>query len=96
MMEAELKEKWVAALRSGDYKQTKVELRDGNKHCALGVLCEVGGLPLDERGWSLDGREVYAWLDQQFGGSDDVVRVYSRNDEGMPFPELADWIEENL
>jgi hypothetical protein len=32
---------WVAALRSGKYKQGKNYLRRGNKFCCLGVLCEL-------------------------------------------------------
>lgn len=42
-MNQEIKEKWVAALRSGDYKQGKGELHNVTKgtHCCLGVLCEI-------------------------------------------------------
>jgi hypothetical protein len=48
---AELKTKWIAALRSGTFKQacgtlmTDVAI-NGNAHCCLGVLCEVAGIPL--------------------------------------------------
>lgn len=44
-MKAELKEKWVAALRSGEYKQGKNLLhnREDNTFCCLGVLCKVMG-----------------------------------------------------
>lgn len=45
-MKAEIKEKWVAALRSGDYIQGQGLLvtATGNAqlvHCCLGVLCEL-------------------------------------------------------
>jgi hypothetical protein len=44
-MNRELVEKWVAALRSGDYQQTVGKLgRDYNgerSYCCLGVLCEL-------------------------------------------------------
>lgn len=33
--------KWVAALRSGEYKQTKEYLHDPNGYCCLGVACDV-------------------------------------------------------
>lgn len=33
--------KWVAALRSGAYKQTTSRLRDDKGFCCLGVLCNV-------------------------------------------------------
>lgn len=40
-MNPEVKAKWVAALRSGEYKQTKDRLKDGSGHCCLGVLCDI-------------------------------------------------------
>lgn len=36
-----LQQAWVDALRSGKYKQGLKRLRDGEKHCCLGVLCEL-------------------------------------------------------
>lgn len=32
---------WLAALRSGDYKQTTMTLRDKDGFCCLGVACDV-------------------------------------------------------
>lgn len=32
---------WLAALRSGDYKQTTMTLRDEDGFCCLGVACDV-------------------------------------------------------
>lgn len=43
-MNAELKTKWLEALRSGKYEQGKHYLKEGGKYCCLGVLCEVAGL----------------------------------------------------
>lgn len=42
-MKPEIKEKWVAALRSGEYKQGRNNLANvkTNRFCCLGVLCEV-------------------------------------------------------
>lgn len=42
-MKAEVKEKWVAALRSGEYQQAHGMLRnvDENSFCCLGVLCDL-------------------------------------------------------
>lgn len=44
-MDAELKAKWVSALRSGDYSQASGELHDRQNggYCCLGVLCKVMG-----------------------------------------------------
>ena len=33
--------KWIAALRGGDYEQTKRRLRDLHGFCCLGVACDV-------------------------------------------------------
>jgi hypothetical protein len=41
-MKKEWKDKWVAALRSGDYKQGYFDLVDlDNEYCCLGVLCDI-------------------------------------------------------
>ena len=40
-MKPEIKEKWVAALRSGEYQQTTEVLHDDNGFCCLGVLTEL-------------------------------------------------------
>ena len=51
-MDAELRTKWVAALRSGEYIQGKGALErvveGGTLHnCCLGVLCRVARIPAD-------------------------------------------------
>jgi hypothetical protein len=38
-----VKAKWLKALRSGKYNQTKGQLKDETGYCCLGVLCEVKG-----------------------------------------------------
>lgn len=40
-MNPEVKAKWVAALRSGEYKQGREQLKYGNEFCCLGVLCDL-------------------------------------------------------
>jgi hypothetical protein len=37
----EVKTKWVAALRSGEYEQTTGTLSRDGAYCCLGVLCEL-------------------------------------------------------
>lgn len=67
-MDAEIKSKWVTALRSGEYIQGEGALKrrfadEPVVHCCIGVLAEVAGLQLDERPgaadrtvrWSVDG-----------------------------------------
>ncbi|QGT54330.1 hypothetical protein b3_0086 [Synechococcus phage B3] len=40
-MKQEIKERWVAALRSGEYRQTRSTLRDETGFCCLGVLTDL-------------------------------------------------------
>jgi hypothetical protein len=50
-MNPEVKAKWVAALRSGEYKQIQGRLHDEKGFCCLGVLCavsELGDWVMDE------------------------------------------------
>lgn len=53
-MNPEVKARWVAALRSGEYKQGKNALQRDGKFCCLGVLCEIavqeGVISADRRG----------------------------------------------
>lgn len=42
-MKKEVADKWVAALRSGEYAQTRELLRDRQGFCCLGVLCDISG-----------------------------------------------------
>lgn len=49
MMDAKIKAKWIAALRSGSYQQGTETLRAKNKYCCLGVLCDVDGAEWRER-----------------------------------------------
>jgi len=49
-MDPELKQKWLDALRGGDYAQHRGELFDGTSgFCCLGVLADVAGV-LDDFG----------------------------------------------
>lgn len=40
-MNQEMKAKWVEALRSGKYAQTRNRLRDDKGYCCLGVLVDI-------------------------------------------------------
>lgn len=45
---------WVKALRSGEYKQTTGELRNGDEFCCLGVACDLYSKEYGD-GWSESG-----------------------------------------
>lgn len=113
-MDAAIKEKWVKALRSGDYRQGSGALRrqKGNDglFCCLGVLCDISGRGRWREPNSDEGAEfhyveetfavstclnVYQQLD--FGISREHHRdLYTMNDGGKSFPEIATWIEQNI
>lgn len=40
-MNKDVKDLWVKALRSGEYKQGKKSLQHGEEFCCLGVLCQI-------------------------------------------------------
>lgn len=40
-MKQEILNRWVKALRSGEYKKCIGNLKSGNRHCVLGVLCDL-------------------------------------------------------
>lgn len=47
-MTPELKTRWLAALRSGEYSQVRGTLKNRDGYCCLGVLCEIAGNNLEE------------------------------------------------
>ena len=44
----EFKNKWTAALRSGEFPQAKASLYDGKGFCCLGVACVVAGIARED------------------------------------------------
>lgn len=65
-MNQQVKEKWLSALRSGDYKQTQGFLRKEDGFCCLGVLCDLYGKEHNVE-WDLveDGdRDYYEFQDK--------------------------------
>lgn len=116
MIAKTLKDKWISALRSGDYPQADKVLCDGVGYCCLGVLAEVRGiefepfdvLKVDATHDMIHNRRAYSKInlitdgipgnrrgtDIQMGPN--ATQLMSMNDQGVPFVEIADWIEENL
>lgn len=110
-MNTEVKEKWVAALRSGEYWQGKGALRDqADAFCCLGVLVDVV-CPTDwepKPGYECDR----AYIDPVDGPMVSVLgaavmwragivgRAMSllaeMNDTGSTFDAIADYIERTL
>jgi len=58
-MNEEVKNKWIEALRSGDYEQGRCAMHRGDTFCCLGVLCDV------HRKEQLESRgESDAWVEE--------------------------------
>lgn len=62
-MNQDIKQRWVSALRSGEFEQGTDNLRKGNKFCCLGVLCELavedGVIGPPELSW--ESTEIYGY-----------------------------------
>lgn len=100
------KEKWIAALRSGKFKQGMGWLEDDGKYCCLGVACRIAHPKLDLNdasfitkysfpGGRIDKIKIPAILKGE--DENEVVSVLaSKNDNGQSFKKIATWIEKNL
>jgi|NOAtaT_7_FD_contig_51_3539868_length_6068_multi_5_in_0_out_0_5 hypothetical protein len=113
-MNKETKEKWVAALRSGDYAQGEGSLccQDYNPKeyhfCCLGVLCDISNPnrwhheeTSDSQYWFendiyKDDMPTEDFLESLGISWDTAETLASMNDGGLPFSEIATYIEENL
>lgn len=103
-MKAEIKQKWLEALRSGQYQQGKGVLRDSlDRFCCLGVLCDI----VDKSRWgaaydvdtSIAGRDVEISAHPYAGDEDDVNAVSLpsslREQVGLHVADVSALIEMN-
>lgn len=97
-MDKELKAKWIEALRSGKYQQTRAQLyrehataTDPAGYCCLGVLCKVAPIAIDEPVASMAYGTLHGML-----GDKAVDKLWTMNDDGASFVQIADYIEANL
>ena len=106
-MDPELKAKWIAALRSGKYRQAKSSLRRRISksvvgYCCLGVACNI----VSNRKWhrSDESVEMFDWGDVRyytdhldFLDGKAIETLITMNDgEDASFDDIADWVEANL
>jgi hypothetical protein len=99
-----VKDKWVAALRSGDYKQGRNKMRSfEDEFCCLGVLCDI----VDKSTWRPYNHGYYKHDGVASLPSDSIRKevkitdtqvseLAELTDSGKDFKEIADYIEENL
>jgi hypothetical protein len=146
-MNEPIMKRWVTALRSGDYQQSRGALRSttaddkelGNNFCCLGVLCDLYAKEHPNAAWVRGGDDdSTCWFDANTGPASadeealpEAVRQWADmndglgrskteetvaklqallpdhkkkswmtsladiNDDGVPFPQIADFIERN-
>ncbi len=103
-MNQEIKDRWIAALRSGDYKQGFHTLRreglKGDTFCCLGVLCEIavadGAVEATRQkyGWNYGANscilpaEVLEWAELESSTGD-----FELNGEPISLVDLNDHLE---
>jgi hypothetical protein len=92
-MNKEWKEKWVKALRSGRYQQGRNVLREGDRYCCLGVLCEAVNRPPPR--WNMGFLHVATESEACLVFSQQSA-LAGMNDAGTSFSAIADYIEANL
>lgn len=99
-MDAEIKAKWIAALRSGEYRQGRETMRQGDRYCCLGVLCDVDGAQ-----WELAVRKDDLFYAPGYGieqlepdvrddlglTDDEHMALLSMNDGNISDDEAARW-----
>jgi len=101
------KEKWLIALRSGEYNKGRYSLSRNKEYCCLGVACHIQGVS-DERMVGMAGipehdfpksipRVLKCGNEEKAVGklmnlNDDV----GRNGRTLSFKQIANWIEKNL
>jgi hypothetical protein len=107
-MDANIKQKWVEALRSGEYKQAQYGLKRQGGFCCLGVLCDLHDNTKwenDEDGYSFYqiGDEIQStWLPESLEKelaipSSELSNLVTMNDaDNKTFAEIADYIEQKL
>lgn len=96
-MKPEIKERWLNALRSGEYPQTQARLHRSKESadangipagfCCLGVLCEVATQDHIVRAIDTKVGRIYRPTDPNF---DDDEAVFGLNEVVMQWAGLAD------
>ena len=95
-MNAEIKQKWVEALRSGKYQQGHYALQTGEAYCCLGVLCVVTGTKIFEGNSTRPDDCSYDGILAHGVNNNECARLWAMNDSNRSFAEIADYIEEHL
>lgn len=100
-MNARIKQLWLAALRSGEYRQTTRQLKREAGFCCLGVLCDLHSKDMGDTWFGSEylGKSRYppeivlSWAELSQQGENLLAW---NNDHGATFEEIADIIEREL
>lgn len=111
IMKPEIKQRWIQALRSGEYQQTKGTLHNDKGFCCLGVLCDLYAKEHSHHSWVLYG-DRYKMIDEtgilpikvkRWAGLNEnnpIIEGYASlaelNDGCFTFEQIAQIIEEQL
>ena len=79
-MRPEIKERWVAALRSGDYVQGKDYLQRDGKYCCLGVLCDLHAQATGNQ-WKVMPGHKMAYNDNELYAAQEALEWAGLTDE---------------
>lgn len=111
MIDPEVKEDWLRALRSGAFRQAIGELHhiphltfdEGGRsdgYCCLGVLCAIMGQEQPDgkiRKYAREGEELSERFRDDIGLDKSAeTTLIHMNDYGDSFDNIAAWIEKNL
>src|SRR5678816_767057 len=111
-MKQDIKDRWVAALRSGEYTQGAGYLNANGKFCCLGVLCEIAyqdGIiekkvitNITYYGKGTGTFTILPMIVTEWAGlpgpnpTVETTSLGALNDLGASFQKIADLIEERL
>lgn len=101
------KEKWLIALRGGEYKQCKGRLHDDGRYCCLGIACMIHRVSVSQMDdYPLKGASnqsfsnIPKYMDVIVNGKDMHTTpsqiLIGMNDKGESFNKIANWIDTNL
>lgn len=99
-LDPEFKARWIAALRSGEFKQGEGRLCSRGprpSYCCLGVARKIDGVEGCYQGdWGSEYYPPKKALDKWGLPYSSAAELARMNDGGKSFAEIADYIEQNL
>lgn len=106
-MKETLMQRFLVALRSGDYMQDTGYLRTENGYCCFGVLCEIADVSFEPSaempsnsvlfrvGLPVLYKKLSGQTHTEWSYDQRVIKLAEMNDGGINFRAIADYIEEH-